>query len=184
MAGRRILRGQAAPQSIHRFGVPPTTTMNLEMTAATMAPIIADVSIDLDGTFFVQVIAFVITIGALHYILLKPYMRAMEAREDSVGGSEEEAVEMQEQASNLKGKYEDRIQKARRDAQEVRESLRQQGMAEQRDIESEVREELEAKLGEERATLNAQVEEARQELQDRAEGLADAMVRRLLPKKG
>ncbi len=157
--------------------------MIMDMTAATMAPILA-VSIDLDGTFFVQMVFFLITIGVLHFILLKPYMRAMEAREERVGGSAEEATEMEEQAENLQAKYDERMTRARRDAQEVRESLRQQGLAEQRDIEAEVREELTAKLDEERANLDAQVQEARQELEARAEGLADAMVRRLVPGQG
>ena len=153
--------------------------MIFESTAPLLAPIIA-VSIDIDGTLFPQMAAFLITLVLLHYLLYRPYLRTLDARSENVEGSEEEAGEMQAQAELLEEKYDTRIRKARRDAQEVRDSLRKQGLAEQDDIHREVRQELDAKLAEERAAIADRVETARAEIEDRAEGLADAMVTKLI----
>lgn len=150
---------------------------------ATLAPILA-VSIDINGTILVQMAAFLFTLFMLHYLLFKPYLKTLQAREESVGGSEEEAVEMEAQATVLEKKYDKKMRKARRDAQEVRDSLRKQGLAEQEDIHQEVREELDADLSEQRAEIQEHVDAARAEIEERAEGLADAMVARLLPKSG
>lgn len=160
-----------------------TTPMMFESTVTMLAPILA-VSIDIDGTILVQMTAFLLAIFMLHFLLFKPYLKTLEARSESVEGSAEEAGEMGDQATLLKGKYERKIRKARRDAQEVRESLRKQGLAEQEDIQSEVRQELEAKLSEERAAIAEHVEKARSDIEKRSEGLADAMVAKLIPKAG
>ncbi len=157
--------------------------MTLGTTIATLAPILA-VAIDIDGTLLVQMTAFLFTLFMLHFLLFKPYLKTREAREESVGGSEEEAVEMTAQANVLEGKYDTKIRKARRDAQEVRESLRKQGLAEHEDIHREVREEIAEKLAEERAAVAQRVETAREEIETRAEGLAEAMVDRLIPEQG
>ena len=155
--------------------------MFLDFTALYMAPMIADVSIDIDGTLWVQMVAFLVTLGMLHFLLFKPYLKAVEAREDSVGGSEEEAVEMGAQAEILRAKYDKKIVKARRDAQEIRDSLRNQGLAEQKEIQTEIDEELSAKLAEEREAIAERVEKARAEIEARATTLADTMVEKLVP---
>ena len=155
--------------------------MLLDPTALMVAPIVAEVSIDIDGTIFVQMVAFLFTLFMLHFLLFKPYLKTLHARSESVEGSEEEAGEMDAQADILQSKYEKKIVKARRDAQEVRDSLRNQGLAEQEDIQEEVRQEVTAKLEEERAAIAERVEAARAEIEERAEGLADAMVQKLVP---
>lgn len=156
--------------------------MTPDFTAVLWAPLmVADVTIDVDGTILVQMAAFLLTIFMMHFLLFRPYLRTLELRKENVQGSEEDAGEMQAHSAILQTKYDKKIRKARRDAQEVRESLRSQGLAEQDDIVAEVRQELEAKLKEERATIAGHVDKARSEIEDRADGLAEAMVSRLLP---
>lgn len=150
------------------------------MTALT-SPVMGAIVIDIDGTIFAQMAFFLITIVILNTLLIKPYMKTREMRLENVEGSEEEAGEMHAQSTILESTYEEKIRKARVDAQEVRDSLRNQGLAEQDDIVSEVRGELDAKLEEERARIEARVEAARAEIEQRANSLADSMVNRLMP---
>lgn len=154
--------------------------MILDMSAAAWAPILA-VAIDVDGTILVQMGAFLFTLFMLHTLLLKPYLKTMDARQESVGGSEEEAGEMQAQAAILESKYDQDMLTARRDAQQVRESFREQGQTEQEEILAEVRRELQAKLEQERAAIADRVEAATRELSQQADQLADSMVNRLIP---
>lgn len=154
--------------------------MIFDLTAVMASPLIA-VSIDIDRTILAQALFFLVSIPILHYLMFRPYLKTREARKESVEGSEEEAGELGEQAENLRTKYEKELRQARRDAKEVRDSLRTQGLAEKRDIHDEVRQELDAKLAEERATIAEHVETARDEMEERAQGLADAMVGKLIP---
>lgn len=155
--------------------------MMLDMAVMWAPVLVADITIDVDGTVFAQMALFLFTLVMLHFVLIKPYLKTLELRGEHVHGSEEEAVEMDAQSTLLETKHNKKVQKARRDAQEVRESLRNQGLAEQDDIVGEVRTELDAKLAEERATIAAHVESATSEIDARADGLAEAMVARLLP---
>ncbi len=148
------------------------------------APLVAiSVYIDVDGTLAIQGILFLVTLGLLHVLLFRPYLKTLELRSENVEGSEEEAGELTAQAEVLEKKYDKKIRTARRDAQDVRESLRQQGLAEREDIHSEVREELEAKLQEERATIDDHVEKARRDIEKQAEDLAEAMITKLTPER-
>lgn len=153
-------------------------------TTALVPSLVAAVYIDIDGTILAQAAFFLFSLVLLHFILYRPYLRTLDLREQNVEGSEEEAGEMGAQADVLEQKYNDKIRKARRDAQDVRESLRQQGLAEQSDLHEEVREEIDAKLSEERAAIEEHVEKARRDIEERAEGLADAMVTKVLPERG
>lgn len=159
-------------------------TMIFETTSAVPASIIMSVYIDVDGTIFVQMAAFLITLVMLHFLLYRPYLKALDLREENVEGSEEEAGEMGAQADVLEEKYQKNIRQARRDAQEVRESLRQQGLAEQRELHDEVHDEIQAKLSEERAAIDDHVQKAREDIEQRADALADTMVDKLLPNRG
>lgn len=139
------------------------------------------VTIDIDGTILVQMAAFLVALVMLHFLLYRPYLRTLDLRDENVEGSEEEAGEMGAQAEVLENKYDKQIRQARRDAQEVRESLRQQGLAERDEMHQEVRREVEAKLDEQRAEIEDHVQRARRDIEHRAEGLAEAMVDKLVP---
>lgn len=150
---------------------------------ALMFPYVGAITIDVDGTIFVQMALFLFTLVMLNFVLIRPYLKTREMRSENVEGSEEEAGEMQAQSAVLETTYDQKIRKARVDAQEVRESLRNQGLAEQDDIVQEVRTELEAKLEEERKQIESRVAIARAEIESRASSLADTMVNRLMPER-
>lgn len=143
--------------------------------------LVAAAAIDVDGTIIVQMLIFWATLIFLHYALFQPYLRAVEAREEGVGGSREEAAEMETRAAMVIEEYEEKMRQARRDAQDVRESLRNQGLQEQADLVGEVREEIQGKLQEERARIDKKVDSARADIEARAQTLAEAMVGKVVP---
>ena len=153
----------------------------IDVMTASSPLLVAAVAIDIDGTLFVQMGAFLLVFVILNFVLIKPYLKTVEAREESVQGSSEEAGEMDAQAAVLTASYDEKLSKARREAQDVRESLRNQGLAEQDDILEEVREELGGKLAEERKVIEERVVAARAEIDERARTLAEAMVQKVLP---
>jgi F-type H+-transporting ATPase subunit b len=145
-----------------------------------IAPLVG-IYLDLDGTFFVQTVVFWLMLGFVHVFLVKPYLEVVEEREKGIGGSREDAAEMEERAEQLRDEYDEKMRQARREAQEVRESLRNQGVQEQKEMFDEVRDEINEKIEAERETISAKVEEARSELEERANDLASTMVEKVVP---
>lgn len=148
--------------------------------SAIFAPLLG-IYVDLDGTFFVQVLAFWAILLFVHFALVRPYLDVVEEREQGIGGSREDAREMDRRADQLEEEFDEKMQQARREAQEVRESLRNQGKQEQKENIEEVREELKAKLEGERESIRSKVDEARSELEARSRELASAMVEKIVP---
>lgn len=157
------------------------TTALSSMLSTQFTPVVAAVAIDIDGTIIVQMLLFWFVLGFLHFTLFRPYLKAVDAREDGVEGSREEAAEMQTRADRVIEEYEGKMRQARRDATDVRESLRNQGIQEQNEMVGEVRDEIQQDLAAERERIDAKVEAARSAIQTRAKALASAMVRRILP---
>lgn len=151
------------------------------ISASKAAPVLAAAAIDVDGTIIVQMVLFFFVLFFLHFVLFRPYLKAVDAREDGVEGAREEAAEMETRAGRVIEEYEEKMRQARRDAQDVRESLRNQGLQEQNDMVQEVREEIQGKLKEERAKIANKVDSARSDIEQRAQGLADAMTAKILP---
>ncbi len=151
------------------------------LSAAQLTPVVGAAAIDIDGTIIIQLVLFWFVLFFLHFVLFRPYLKAVDAREEGVGGAREEAAEMETRAGMVIEEYEEKMRQARRDAQDVRESLRNQGIQEQNDMVQEVRGQIQDKLQEERARIQAKVDSARDDIEKRAESLADAMATKILP---
>lgn len=148
------------------------------------APIVASVSVDVDPTAAYMLVLFVLLYYVFKPVIVNDYMRAREMRREAVEGAREEAQESQALAEARMTEFEDEMKSARKDAAEIRDSLRGQGTAEQQDLVAEAREEVQARLAEEREKIAAQVAEAEKELQARANALSKAIVDKILPSVG
>lgn len=162
------------------FDIAASTALS-HIATTSITPVLASASIDIDGTIIVQMLLFWVVLGFLHVVLFRPYLKALDAREEGVEGSREEAGEMQARASQVIEEYEEKMRQARRDATDVRESLRNQGTQEQTEMLQEVREEIRQKMQHESERIDQRVAVARQEIQARAETLANTIVQRVLP---
>lgn len=149
------------------------------MTA--LVPQLASVQLDIDVTVAIQFVTFAVFLVAMRALIINDYMRVRDARAEGTSGAEDEATELATQATALRERYEGEMNQTRREAMEVRESLRNQGVVEQQDIHGEVREELAGKLAEERARIAKLVADAEAEIEARASDLASQMVEKVLP---
>ncbi len=145
---------------------------------------LASVAIDIDITVAFQFVTYALTTFALYFLMVKPYLRVREDRDEGTEGSREEAEEMEARAEQVLTRYEAQLADARRDAMEVRESRRAEGIAEQDDILGKVRAELGDKLEDERARIAGLVASAEADLETRAQELAGLMVKKVLPQGG
>ena len=147
-------------------------------------PFVASVAVDIDPTVAYMAVLFILLYYVFKPLIVNDYMKAREMRREAVEGAREEATESQALAEARMSEFEDEMKAARRDAAEVRESLRGQGTAEQQDLIAEAREELQGRLAEEREKIAQQVSDAEKELQARAQALSKTIVDKILPSIG
>lgn len=151
------------------------------MFASSNVTILAGAAIDIDATLGFQMFLFLALLIILRPLLINPYLKAMDARKEGLEGSREDANEFEIRAEKALADYEKKMRDARREAQEVRDSLRGQGTAEQNEIVEEARAELATKIEGERTKINDERKAALAAMTDRAEGLAGVIVEKVLP---
>lgn len=76
--------------------------------------------LDLDITLFIQTGIFLIVFLLLNYLIVKPYLAAIDERESMTEGVEREAMEMQKRADAMKEKYEKQRQEVFTKAEKAR----------------------------------------------------------------
>jgi F-type H+-transporting ATPase subunit b len=147
----------------------------------TLLPLIASVQIDVDVTVAIQFVTFTVALFSIWGLIINPYLEAREMREEGTLGSREEADEMEALAQARLKEHDERMVQLRREAMELRESLRAEGAAKQQDMLSAARAELSAKAKEEQAKIAQKVSAAEAELEERAKQLSELMLAKILP---
>ena len=90
--------------------------------------------LNIDATFFIQVINFLILIAVLNWLLVKPTLRVLEERRVRVEGSEEEARRLTAEADKNIAEYERGLAEARIDAGKQKERIRTEGIERENEI--------------------------------------------------
>lgn len=147
----------------------------------TMVPLIAAVQIDVDVTVAIQFVTFTVALFAIWGLIITPYLKAREARDEGTSGSREEADEMEALAASRLKEYDERMTQLRREAMERREGLRAEGVKAQQELLGAAREELNGKSRAAQAKIAEGVATAEQELDTRAKQLAGLMIQKILP---
>jgi F-type H+-transporting ATPase subunit b len=93
-----------------------------------------------NGTFFVELIAFVIMFLILAKYIVPPINRAMTARQEAIRQQFAELDQAKEEANSAKDEFQSQITDARHEAAKIREDAREQGAA----IIAEMREQAQA----------------------------------------
>ncbi|MEM1348213.1 MAG: ATP synthase F0 subunit B [Myxococcota bacterium] len=146
-----------------------------------LPPILAASSIDLDVTVVFQFVNFALALFVVYFVMAKPYLSLLEKREEGTEGRREDAALAERNATMKASEYDSKYTETVRDAMEVRDTLRNQGVVEQQNRISEVRGEVGAHLEEQRAEIQAVVAQAEKELKARSQQLAKLMVHKILP---
>ncbi len=151
------------------------------MVLQPLTTIVAAGSIDIDATLAIQMVLFLAFFLILNPLLFQPFLKAMEERKKGLQGSREDAEEFEIRAQNALAEYEKKMRDARREAQGIRDTLRNQGQGEQQDIIEEARQEIAVRIEGERQRIEGERDEALESLKKRSDSLADSIVSKILP---
>jgi len=136
--------------------------------------------VDIDGTFFIQAGIFIGLVIVLHPLLFKPWLAARARRSEAIEGAAKKAVRLREQADELVADYDARLAKAQEQANEVRAKAHREEDAKASSKLADVRTAVATETDAERARVSAQAEEARKQLGEKVEDLAQAIATKLL----
>jgi F-type H+-transporting ATPase subunit b len=136
--------------------------------------------IDLDGTVFVQAALFFIAFGILYALVFKPMMRVLEAREEAIDGSREQAKHLEVEVREKQAAFEAELRKVRGASNEERERLRAEGQEIERNLLDRVRSEAQEMVTQAKTRLDSEAALARQELGGQKSQLAREIASKLL----
>lgn len=120
---------------------------------------------ELNGTYVIFVVSFLVFMALLNEIMLKPVGKAIAERESGIKGDIQAAAAHREQAAGLLSKYEEDVRGKRQEAQRVISESSEQANKEKS-----------AKLGEVAQRGKTKLEAAKQEIQGERDRLIDEMV--------
>ena len=144
-------------------------------------PILASITIDVDLSAVYMGLLFLVLFLILTPLLIKPFMKAMEAREEATSGARDDADADTKAADAKIAEYEETMKGIRNEATDIRESLKGQGTAESKEVVEEVRTELSKKIAAERETIENNKIAALTEIKSKSNALADSIVGKILP---
>jgi F-type H+-transporting ATPase subunit b len=120
--------------------------------------------IDLDGTVFVQLGMFFVAFLFLHALVFKPMVALLEAREQAIEGSKDEAKHLEQEVKDKQAMFESELRKVRGSAGEERERLRAEGLELERKLLETVRAETGSLVREAGERLTTEAKRVRAEL--------------------
>src|SRR5688572_3765392 len=136
--------------------------------------------IDVDSTFVVQLVLFLILFVVANKLLFQPYLALRERRKAGIEGARAEAERMTAQADAKLAGYEKQLAVARERANEEGRKIRTQASSDERELLDRARKEAQDATDKAQATMRRETEAARAELLPQAEALARKMTSKLL----
>lgn len=136
--------------------------------------------IDLDSTFFIQFVNFVVTLVVLNFLLIRPIRDIIKKRNDAMSAMVDEAENFTASADEKLKNYQKQLDEARAAGTEKRNGLKDEGSAQEKTILSAAGEEASATLKAERATVAGEVSSAMDGLKGQVDALAGKVADKVL----
>jgi len=136
--------------------------------------------IDLDYTFFIQFGNFILTLGVLNFLLIRPVRNMISKRNDHMAGMVDSAEKFTSDAETKLKDYQKQLDAARQEGTTKRNALKDEGSAEEKGILSAAGEKAAAALKAERQTVASEVESAMSGLKGQVDALAGKVTDKVL----
>jgi F-type H+-transporting ATPase subunit b len=153
--------------------------MNLALSAALLGGAI----IDLDGTFFLQLGIFLAIFAMLNWLVFRPMLALMDARETATDGAKHSARELETEAAEKLHAFETQMTAAKAELAIERERLRKDGQSLERELVSTARAEADAMLKDAAATIAEESAKVRGDIKVTVPVLAGQIAEKLLGRK-
>ena len=138
------------------------------------------IRLDVDQTSLVILAAFVVLHQLLKRLVFKPYLEDVDARDVLTSQTMERCADLETKASELESRYEELSSAALADAQELRRTLRVEGLDDKETRVGQARKDAEESFAERSQAINDQFEPARSEALSQVDALAQEIKTKVL----
>jgi F-type H+-transporting ATPase subunit b len=136
--------------------------------------------LELNWTFIVMLINFLVLLFILNSILLQPLLKIFKERDDTVKGDLDAARDMSTKREESIARLNRELSDARSQAKETFEVLRTEGVQKQKEVLSAAESEAVSIIEKAKAEIRADAEKARQALRADVDKFSDEIVRKLV----
>jgi F-type H+-transporting ATPase subunit b len=136
--------------------------------------------IDLDITFFIQLVNFLVTLVVLNLILIRPIREVIRRRSETMAARIGSIEQFTRAAEGKMADYSAQLDAARRTGVEARTELREQGFAVEKEVVGTASQEAGAVLKAARAKISADVKASLDALRSQVNALAQRATARIL----
>lgn len=132
------------------------------------------------GPVLVQMAIFLVAVGLINHLILKPFSGSHSGREKRIADTRSTAERETELSHAHRGQYDERVAKARADADARRQEIRGAAQAREQEVLAAAFDAADEELTRARESLSAQVASARASLAHEARGMAREMASKVL----
>jgi F-type H+-transporting ATPase subunit b len=133
-----------------------------------------------DGTLFLHILIILIMVWCLNRILFKPVNRILQEREQHTRGRVREAGDIKQRIAESLSRYENSLREARAYGYRLLEQNQTEALNKRREKIGQIRTEIEEHLRQEKGLIQAQADEARQNLEVEARRIAASVSAQIL----
>ena len=123
---------------------------------------------------------FLLLIFILNVLLYKPVLKIIEKRNKKIEKSSEEVISLNETVERNIAEYEEKIRQAKAAAAAQRDEIKEEGTEQGKMITGKVRDEISKKIGDFKADVEKEVDEARGALRDQTRTIAGEISEKVL----
>ncbi|MEA3221924.1 MAG: F0F1 ATP synthase subunit B [Thermodesulfobacteriota bacterium] len=136
--------------------------------------------IELNWTFLVQMVNFLVLMFVLNKILYKPILKILDERDKKIVGGQEEIKQVEEESHRMFAEYTDKIYTGRVEALEAKNSARKAAEAQANEIIVEARKKAEEMIAQVRLEMAQEVEKAKKDIETELGSMAASIAGRVL----
>jgi F-type H+-transporting ATPase subunit b len=139
--------------------------------------------IELNFTFFIQVINFLLLIVILNKLLYKPILKILDERDERVSGGQQKAKKLIEDTQNLLNDYNQKLHNAKIDALNAKNSARGEASEQANVIIGEARVKADEIIDEMQKEMIKEIDKAKKELEPELGVMAATIAQQILGRK-
>jgi len=136
--------------------------------------------IELNITFFIQLVNFLILLAVLNLILYRPIRGIIKQRQERLGGYLSDIERFNDQAQEKLKNYEEQLTQARIEGSKIKSELKGEALRQEMAVLTKAKEEANKRLAEAREELGKQSQIVKKDLFSKVEDYAKMVVERVM----
>lgn len=136
--------------------------------------------LNIDGTLLLQIVNFLVLLLILNLILFKPIRRILAQRDDEMNSRQKTIDDFQDQAEKNEKGIEEGIVQSRKEGYAEKETLKSQGLEEEKEILKEAGAGVEEKLSAAKKEIESKIAVAREALEGQVASFSDELAQKIL----